>query len=175
MSALPSYIPSLEDQWLDIFLQANEAGIKLEIVGREHTWEAFPGFLHQEQVDRIRASIKRISGDHGDCACIHAADVYVAFPDGSIKRPDVSIFCTRPQEMEGFIRQIPKAVIEVISKGNERKDLEDGPKVYLAQGVLDVVVFDPQRNKVHHFDATGEHVHASPVTLDLKCGCQVTA
>lgn len=175
MSALPSYVPSEQDELLNLLLQANEAGIKLEIVGGKHTWEAFPGFLHQEHVDRIRASIKRTQGSHGDCACIHAADVYVGFADGSIKRPDVSIFCTRPQEMEGVIRQIPKAVIEVISVGHEQKDLEDGPKLYLAQGVLDVVVFDPQRSKVHHFDAAGEHVHASPVTLDLKCGCQVTA
>ncbi len=34
-------------------------------------------------------------------------------------------------------------MIEVVSKGYEAKDLEIGPPFYLAQGVKDVIVFDP--------------------------------
>jgi Uma2 family endonuclease len=79
------------------------------------------------------------------CNCIDAAAVYVQFPDGSMKRPDVSIFCQEPseEEQEKAIKQVPEAVIEVIIKKYEAKDLEISPPIYLANGVKDVIVFNP--------------------------------
>ena len=56
----------------------------------------------------------------------------------------------RPAEEDEAIRLIPEAVIEVISKGYEAKDLEIGPHFYLLQGVKDVVVFDPYTLLVLH-------------------------
>jgi hypothetical protein len=74
-----------------IFLQADQMGIRLEIVGGLPIWEAKPLLKHQRAVDRIRASIQKAPGA-SDCGCFHYADVYVAFPDGSLKRPDIAIF-----------------------------------------------------------------------------------
>jgi len=51
--------------------------------------------------------------------------------------------CREPDETEDAILLLPEAVIEVVSKGYEAKDLELGPPFYLAQGVEDVIVFDP--------------------------------
>lgn len=82
-------------------LQADELGIRLEIVGGLPIWEAHPVPKHQRAVDRIRDSIVAppTDADAGDgCGCIHLADVYVQFPDGSLKRPDISIFCREPDE-----------------------------------------------------------------------------
>lgn len=85
-----------------IFLSANELGIRLEIVGGLPIWEAHPTYRHQKAIDRIRATIQKVllSSESKDteCACIHVADVYVSFPDGSLKRPDIAIFCQEPQE-----------------------------------------------------------------------------
>jgi len=128
------------------FIRAEELGIRLEIVGGLPIWEPHPGWKHQKAVDRIRASIRRTgasSETNPACSCVHAADVYVSFADGSLKRPDISIFCREPSEEEEAVTLIPEAVIEVISKGYEAKDLEIGPRFYLSQGVKDVVVFDP--------------------------------
>jgi len=77
----------------------------------------------------------------------HAADVYISFPDGSLKRPDISIFCHEPEEEEEAIRLVPEAVVEVISKGFEAKDLEIGREFYLRQAVKDFIVFTPTRSK----------------------------
>src|SRR4029453_15978225 len=106
-------------------------------------------------VDRIRATIK--PQDAARCACVHAADVYIQFPDGSLKRPDISIFCREPddKEQEEAITLVPEAVIEVVSKGYEAKDLEIGPRFYLSQGVKDVVVFDPTTLLVLHLRRDG--------------------
>jgi Uma2 family endonuclease len=152
-------------------LTAAELGIRLEIVGGIPLWEAQPLYKHRKAIDRIRATITPCA-DAG-CECIHAADVYVGFPDGSLKRPDISIFCREPDEEEEAIRMIPEAVVEVISKGYEYKDLEIGPNFYLAQGVKDVLVFNPYTLVVLHARRDRAAHHLSPVAIQLECGCSV--
>jgi Uma2 family endonuclease len=153
------------------FLRAEELGIRLEIVRGLPIWEAAPAFRHQRAVDRIRASIR--SRGETTCSCLHVADVYVQFPDGSLKRPDVSVFCREPDEQDDAVTLVPEAVIEVVSKGYEAKDLEIGPGFYLSQGVKDVVVFDPLTLLVLHISATRTVRAVSPQHLELACGCSV--
>jgi Uma2 family endonuclease len=69
---------------------------------------------------------------------------------------------------------VPRAVIEVLSKGYERKDLEIGPPFYLKHGVQDVMVYDPESKKTRHFTAAGQRDYGDGVTLSLQCGCEVT-
>lgn len=155
-------------------LNAEDLGVKLEIAGSLAIWEASPVYKHQKAVDRIRASIEKIKKEEGiSCECVDAADIYVQFPDGSLKRPDISIFCAEPPEeqQEDAIRQVPEAVIEVISKKYEAKDLEISPPIYLANGVKDVVVFNPYTMEVLHFRAGEKRELTSPVTIEFECGC----
>ncbi len=154
---------------LETLLKADELGLRLEWVGGLPLWEAHPPYSHQKAVDRIRQSIRK---GEGACGCVHVADVYVRFPDGSLKRPDVAIFCREPDEEEEAVTLVPEAVIEVISKGFEAKDLEIGPHFYLSQGVQDVVVFDPYTLLVLHVRRDAVARHVSPVTIDLQCGCR---
>lgn len=157
-------------------LAADELGVRLEIVGGLPLWEAHPLPKHQRAVDRIRATITPPphTADGKGCACVHLADVYVQFPDGSLKRPDVSIFCREPDEDDRAITLVPEAVIEVISRGYEAKDLEIGPHFYRSQGVKDVVVFDPDTLVVLHVHAGGASRHVAPVNIQLQCGCRCT-
>jgi Uma2 family endonuclease len=155
------------------FLRAEELGIRLEIVRGLPIWEAAPAWRHQRAVDRIRGTIRAREG--AACPCVHAADVYVQFPDGSLKRPDVSIFCREPDEQDDAITLVPEAVVEVVSKGSEAKDLELGPSFYLTQGVKDVVVFDPVTLLVLHISAHKTVRGTSPMALDLACGCSLVA
>jgi Uma2 family endonuclease len=158
------------------FLQADELGIRLEIVHGLPIWEPHPVYKHQKAVDRIRASIKNFAGPSSsalvDCECIHAAEVYFSFPDGSLKRPDIAIFCREPDEEEEAVTLIPEAVIEVISKGFEAKDLEIGPQFYLAHGVKDVVVFNPYTLVVLHVRRDAVSRLISPARVELQCGCE---
>ncbi|GAB4579737.1 MAG: Uma2 family endonuclease [Anaerolineales bacterium] len=156
-----------------VLLQANELGIRLEIVGGLPLWEAKPVLKHQRAVDRIRYSIQKDTDQkqNPDCGCYHYADVYVAFPDGSLKRPDIAIFCREPEEEEEAITLLPEAVVEIISKGYEAKDLEIAPRFYLSQGVKDILIFDPYTLLVLHVRRDKTVRHISPVTIHLECGC----
>jgi Uma2 family endonuclease len=152
-------------------------GVKLERAGGVTTWEAFPPYRHQSRIDKIRATIRSQAEIIIDCGCVHASDVYVRFTDGSLKRPDIAIFCQEPDEDEqdGAISLIPEVVIEIISKGYEDKDLRIGVPFYLSQGIRDVVTLDPATNIVTHFrPGYVPQIHASPAQLTFACGCEAT-
>jgi hypothetical protein len=155
------------------YLLAEQLGIRLETVGGLAIWEAAPVYRHQKAVDRIRASIHPRPGS--TCGCIHASDIYVQFTDGSLKRPDIALFCREPDEQDDAVKLLPEAVIEVVSRGYEAKDLEIAPRFYLSQGVKDVVVFDPSTLLVLHVTATEARRLLSPATIELACGCACTA
>lgn len=157
-------------------LTAEDLGVRLEIAGKLAIWEASPLYKHQKAVDRIRDSITKIEGRENSCDCVDAADVYVQFPDGSLKRPDISIFCREPseEEQEEVIKQVPEVVIEVISKKYEAKDLEISPPIYLANGVKDIVVFNPYTMEVLHFRKDETRNLTSPVEIEFECGCVCT-
>lgn len=163
--------PVVDKTLFQRLLQADELGIRLEIVGGLPLWEASPVRRHQRAIDRIRASLGPAPKTGNDCGCVHLADVYIVFPDGSLKRPDISIFCREPDEDDEAITLVPEAVIEVVSRGYEAKDLEIGPRFYLSQGVKDVIVFDPHTLLVLHLTPTATERLVSPVKIKLACGC----
>ncbi len=146
--------------------------IKLERTAGIPTWEAQPGSRHQMVVDRIRASIAPRSDDSQRCDCCHLADVAIRFPDGSLKRPDIAIFCTPPPVQDTALTVVPVAVIEVISLGYEYKDIVLNPPFYLGHGLRDVVVVDPHAQRVTHYTLTGVQTLVTPATLLLDCGCR---
>jgi Uma2 family endonuclease len=111
---------------------ADELGTRLEIVNGLPIWEAQPLYKRQKAVERIAQAIRPGNGG-SKCWCVHVMDVYVQFPNG-LKRPDISIFCREPteEEQENAPTLIPEAVVEVVSKGYEAKDLEIAPPFYLS-------------------------------------------
>jgi Uma2 family endonuclease len=149
-------------------LIADELGIKLEIVDGLPVWEASPVIRHQLAIDRIRDSIEK-TGE--GCECFHISDIYIQFPDGSLKRPDISIFCVAPDETDEAVTEIPDAVIEIISKGYEKKDMQIGVPFYTASGIKDVVVLNPYTMEVLHFQGDLVTKSLSPTRIELACGC----
>lgn len=152
-----------------------DRAIRLLVLGSgKRIWEASPSPLHQMLIDDIRATIQPVTAGRGECDCHHISDVYIRFPDDSLVRPDIAIFCERPPRQRQALRMVPRAVIEVISPNYEAKDTDDLPPVYLANGVQDVLVVDPDQQRVLHFHATNTTAHTTPITMTLHCGCRVT-
>jgi Uma2 family endonuclease len=161
---------------LSELIRSSEAlNIRLEMIGGIGVWEASPAFYHQWEVDRIRLSIRPTSGA---CACIHVPDVLFTFSDGSFKRPDIAILCEMPVplETEDALKIVPAAVVEIISKNYEYKDLVLSPPFYLEQGVKDILIFDPRSKIILHYrkDWLEPKELSSPTRFELECGCEVT-
>lgn len=169
----------IEQKTIDLDRLIYDGAIKLEITSGVPTWEASPNIIHQETIDLIRATIALYQGSENNeenegCGCFHYSDILIRFKDGSLKRPDIALFCTKPPRQEEAITMIPQAVIEVISPGYEYKDVSLNPQFYLAQDVEDVVIVDPRSGAVTHYRTTEVVNHHAPVTIDLQCGCRCT-
>jgi Uma2 family endonuclease len=151
----------------EFILAADALGIRLEMVAGVPLWEASPVALHQFELDRIRASIGP--------EFFHASSSLFRFPDGSLKRPDIAILCATPsrEEMKSALRQVPQAVVEIISVGYEEKDLRFAPGFYLQQGVQDILIFNPETLEVWHHRKNGVKGYLSPHQFVLECGCMV--
>src|SRR5688500_2864996 len=102
--------------------------VKLEITGGIPTWEASPGSRHQSMVYRIQTSIRPSPQNEEGCECTHLSDVNLRFKDGSIKRPDIAIFCEAPPIQDEALTLLPRAVVEVINPGYEYKDISLNPQ-----------------------------------------------
>jgi len=155
----------------ELILQADQMNVRLEIVRGLPIWEASPVAAHQLEIDRIRASIELSEGIN--CDCFHIADVLFKFQDGSLKRPDIAVLCERPVDtaLRQALEIVPEAVIEIVSEGYERKDLELAPSFYLSLGVKDVVIFEPRTKIVYHHRKDNVKRLESPVEIGLECGC----
>lgn len=151
---------------------AGQSGVKLEYVNGIPVWEAMPVYRHQKKTLDIQISLLN-NGAHNGCACIPVADVTILFPDGSLKRPDIAVYCTEPMEQDKAVTTLPDAVIEIISAGYEKKDTEISLPFYLAHNIPDIVLFNPETNRVSHYHGGQMEEHDSPVPLTFACGCRV--
>jgi Uma2 family endonuclease len=155
---------------------ALNSDIRLEVIKGIPVWETSPIYRHQQAIKRIAASLQRIAGS--SCECIETQDTYFKFPDGSQKRPDLAILCAEPlpEAQDAPLEIVPVAVVEIISKNYEYKDLVLAPPFYLENGVQDILIFNPADNSVLHYRPNLEqpNTYTSPVTLTLECGCEIT-
>ena len=160
----------------ELIRAAEESNVRLEMIRGVALWEASPVFLHQQEIKRIVGSIKRLSST--GCACIDTQDTLFRFADGSFKRPDVALLCAMPDAVDAdeVLTVIPVAVVEVLSKDYEYKDLVLSPPFYLENGVRDVLIYDPRTGVVLHYrpDRPAPQSLTSPVHLSLECGCEIT-
>ena len=154
-----------------LFAEADAMGIKLEVVNGLALWEASPVLLHQSAVVRIIKSMQPIGSHPVGCGCLIYPDVDILFPEGSRKRPDISIFCEEPTELTTAITQVPAAVIEIISKNYEAKDREIGVPFYISQNIRDIVLLDPYTNEVLHYVDGAVKILQSPTLITMQCGC----
>lgn len=165
---------AISEELLERLVQAaDHSQVKLEMTAGMPTWEAMPGFKHQRIVQSVFLSVRRTQGTDSDCGCHRFLDVYIRFPDGSFRSPDVAIYCQEPPDVDGAGDMLPVAVIEIVSAGYEKKD-EIGLPFYLEQGIADVVLYDPRTKEVVHATPSGKTIHTAPVDLTFACGCAVT-
>ena len=174
MAAPVTTLPPIDETALwSLMVRAEELGLRLEMTDVGIVWEAMPGLRHQEIAIAIYGAIRPPEGG-AECECYRALDVPIRFSSGVVKRPDVSVFCRRPAQEEGFVLAVPEAVVEITSPDYETKDLLSGPPLYLANGVRDVVVLHRATGEIHHTTRLGVRRLRSPATFTLTCGCVVT-
>ena len=101
---------------------ADGSAVKIEMTAGMPTWEAMPGRRHQRINLAVVNSVRRAPKGKGECGYRALIDVYIRFPDGSFRSPDVAIYCEEPPDVVGALDVLPVAVVEIVSAGYEAKD-----------------------------------------------------
>lgn len=154
--------------------EAEELGLKVEMVHGLGIWHMQPSKRHYKASTRISRSVRPDPQLSSDCACFVMEDVLVRFGDGSLLRPDIAIYCREPDEEDTAVTLIPQAVVEIVSVDSGRNDYEIKPPFYLSQGVKDVIVHDPMTGATNHYRRDRATVrHQEPIRIALECGCLV--
>lgn len=163
-----------DKEFLTLAAEAGEVGIRVEISGQLPIWEMMPSPMHMLDAQAISETIRPApNAANSGCGCFHAQDMAIRFPDGSIRRPDISIFCTRPARTREAATLIPTAVVEVVSPTSHEKDIVISPPFYLSHGVRDVFVYNPETLTVIHFTSGPPQSHPIPTEFETASGCLV--
>ena len=112
-----------EEKLARLYALEEELGLRFELTDSGLTLKAMPGVEHQRSIYQIQRSMDTVQAYGRPCGCQYVADVDLVFPDGTVKRPDVSVSCKRPGQLEGFVHGVPEAV----SPKYEGKDIVCGP------------------------------------------------
>jgi hypothetical protein len=152
-------------------LEQHNIPLRISLTGNVPTWELSPSALHQGIVDDIRGTIRLPPERASGCGSHHIADVWLRLPGIGLRRPDIAIYCERPPRQRAALTLVPTAVIEVVSAGYEHKDFDAVP-LYLAAGIADVVLVNPDTGLVTHYTHDGAAVsHHAPCQLQFQSGC----
>lgn len=78
------------------------------------------------------------------------------------------------------VDRIRDSIIKIVT-GNNPCDCVDAadvyvqfPAIYLANGVKDVIVFNPYTQEIVHFRKDKTQNFTSPTEIELECGCRCT-
>ncbi|AIE84884.1 Uma2 family endonuclease [Fimbriimonas ginsengisoli] len=124
---------TLSQSELAQYEEADEDGVRLEMVSGQPFWEFQPNYDHQRRLLNIAKSVRPDPKAETGGGCFEAIDVGIRFPDDSLRRPDLSIFGREPERRE-LITLVPEAVVEIVSQRSRQKDLVISPPFYLEMG-----------------------------------------
>lgn len=163
-----------QEEVTHLLMAAEESGVSLHQIGQQPIWDLLPSSLHQGVMMDVVYSVRRSEGLSDDCGCHTLVETYVRLPDGSLRRPDVLIYCQKPPRTRTALTVVPEAVVEILSPNGTFKDLQIGPPNYLSNGVKDVLVVDPETEIATHFRRDGTALRRRGDLVILECGCELT-
>lgn len=119
------------------------------IKGKVFKWTTAPSRIHQKVISKLSFAFHNIVKNK---SCdLYFAPFDVRFPDTSIRnediftvvQPDISIICDKSKLDDAGCIGAPDLIVEVLSKGDNRKDLHHKYNVYLESGVKEYWIILP--------------------------------
>lgn len=108
-----------------------------------------PGGIHAEVIAVIQRTLDRYWDHHLDRITLIAggSDCRIEAPDlASERHPDRAVYLSpRPAKEPPWADWVPEITIEVVSRGGEHRDYHDKREDYLAAGVQEYWIVDPQK------------------------------
>ncbi|HAG69540.1 MAG TPA: Uma2 family endonuclease [Lachnospiraceae bacterium] len=120
--------------------------------------QAAPARRHQGLVMELSYAVKSyIEAKKGSCRIYPAPfDVRLDENDDSVVQPDISVICDPSKLTDRGCTGAPDWIIEIVSPGNAAYDYITKLKKYLAAGVREYWIVDPDTDSVTVYDLTSE-------------------
>lgn len=95
-------------------------------------------------------------------------DVFVAFGEGEYPAPDIAWWPSerRPDLAKGAVRVVPELVVEVLSPKTRDNDLGIKRELYMAAGVRELWLVDPDDRSITIVSSDSERTFAGEETAD---------
>jgi hypothetical protein len=148
---------------------ASAGVVDLYLVDGLPRWEASHSPRHQLAIDAVRAGLQ--PGAHCPGAIYYRVDLRLG--EHTLLCPDLAIYAAELANEDAAVTTVPVAVIEVLHPDSIAKNRALVP-VYLREGVLDVVLFDPESGGITHYSGKLAMEYRAPLRLQLSCGWQLT-
>ncbi|MGJ8685368.1 MAG: Uma2 family endonuclease [Nonlabens sp.] len=164
---MPQYIYDINDldldktySYADYLLWRFKERVEL-FKGKIYKMSPAPSMSHQKVVFEIAKIIDKHKNDNGCSTFIAPFDVEL-FPQtkqATTLQPDVCVVCDASKLDERGCHGAPDLVVEVLSKGNSKKEIKDKFDLYEEAGVQEYWIVDYLRRTVslHHLDSTGKY------------------
>ncbi len=127
-----------------------------------------PGGIQAEITAFIQRKLDRYWDDHLDRITLIAggSDCRIEAPDlVSERHPDRAVYLSpRPAKDPPWADWVPEIAIEVVSRGGEHRDYHDKREDYLAAGVQEYWIVDPQKRTMLALIRRGDHWHEQLVS-----------
>ena len=108
-----------------------------------------PGGTHAEILDTIHQRLAEFRAAHPGVVSMMASGGGSRLEAPSVaseRHPDLTVYLSpRPAVEPPWATWIPEIVIEIVSKGGEKRDYEDKRQDYLIVGVTEYWIVDPQK------------------------------
>ena len=77
-------------------MDAEAGSTRMESIGGTPIWEFFPSPFHQDVLRTVDRSVRPVD-EKGACTCYTLSDAYIRLRDGSLRRPDLMVYCSKPK------------------------------------------------------------------------------
>jgi len=129
-------------------------GFPCELIEGQFVKEPAPVFDHRRIVSRIVLLLgQRIGAER-----VVPAPIDIVLDDFNVLQPDVAVWTAAPQR--GVRRvPIPTIAVEVLSPSSARRDRSQKTRLYIAAGVSEVWLIEPDTGviEVHTFEGVTKH------------------
>ena len=133
---------------MDVFMMLPE-GTLAELINDTIYMSPTPNYSHQDLCAELSMQIRLYAKKNVLGSCI-AAPMDVFFDSKNVLQPDIIFIAAENMGIikNGKIKGCPDLIIEVLSPGNRRHDIETKKGIYEKSGVKEYFVVDPENKEI---------------------------
>jgi Uma2 family endonuclease len=134
----------------DDLVRMPDDGLRHEIIDGVHYVTPSPARRHQDLLGRLHLAIGNYLSEHPDTGRVYFAPFDTIFTRWDVVEPDLLFIAADQLDIltHANVQGAPALVVEILSPGTKRRDLDVKQRLYDRGGVREYWIVDPDANTV---------------------------